>query len=149
MLTFIYIIISLLRWHIIYNLYYENFLCWYFNPFLCKLTKINKIISIQAESDSHSSEFCEHPLSFYLERLRVFRNFVSFSATSRRVVLSQEFPVSRVTWQAGDITIPFIFPLMPTVTHTFPQSRYFPENRDRRFAKHFPRARTRTCNTNI
>lgn len=34
---------------------------------------------------------------------------------------------------------PFILPLMPTVTHTFSQSRHFPENRGRRFTKLFLR----------
>lgn len=66
---------------------------------------------------------------------------------TRRVV--SRISSSHVTWQAGDITIPFIFPLMPTVTHTFPQSRYFPENRGRRFAKLFPRARTDTQHKHI
>jgi len=68
-----------------------------------------------------------------------FRKFLG-DVETRRVV--SRISSSHVTWQAGDITIPFIFPLMPTVTHTFPQSRYFSENCGRRFAKLFPRART-------
>ena len=36
-----------------------------------------------------------------------------------------------------DITIPFILPLMPTVTHIFPQPQHFPEYCGRRFTKLF------------
>lgn len=65
----------------------------------------------------------------------MLRNFVSFfgDVETRRVV--SRISSSRVTWLAGDITIPFILPLMPTVTHIFPQPRHFPEYRGRRFTK--------------
>lgn len=124
--------------------------------FACALFNKNKrrlIRSSRAErSDSRHSEFRhEHAFSFYLYpvrlRLRMLRNFVSFfgDVATRRVV--SRISSSHVTWLAGDITIPFILPLMPTVTHIFPQPQHFPEYRGRRFTKlffSFGRAHTNT-----
>lgn len=63
-----------------------------------------------------------------------FRKFLGDVETRRVVSRISSF---HVTWLAGDITIPFILPLMPTVTHIFPQPQHFPEYRGRRFTKLF------------
>jgi len=93
----------------------------------------------------------EHAFSFYIYPVRLQRmlqNFVSFfgDVETRRVV--SRISSSHVTWLAGDITIPFILPLIPTVTHIFPQPQHFPEYRGRRFTKLFPPPAVRT-RTNI
>lgn len=123
-----------------------------YNIFLKFLLALCLIKFSGAKGDSYSIEFRQYTFSFYLYhirlQLRTLWNFVSLFGDVETRRLVSRISSSHVTWLAGDITIPFILPLMPTVTHTFPQPWHFPENRGRRFTKLFLRVHTHTHTTN-